>query len=230
MLATLSRLTNQVLALDPEATERLSLLGITVIACGGRGATQHSGVNLRFAQGAVAFESFDPHVANARLYAGPVSALQYFFRGAHARSNVDARVQGPRVKTPDVQVPSKQTPDTQIIGVRASRVRIEGDVGAVQEIAAILRRLEIDWEEPASRLLGDTGTYFVGRALRGVTGWVRETHELVRERIGEYVAYEADVAVTQGELTAFSVDVEHLAGRTARLSDRIARLREQRNV
>ena len=157
-------------------------------------ACEGLGVNIVLADGRIALNSFDHTLAGAHIQGRALDIIRYFFD-----SNTDAEE------------------------IR-QRLVISGDTEAVYILVNLSREQPVDWEELASRLFGDTGTYMLGRFTRGIRGWANETRDLIAERLGEYIAYEAHVVITRSELSAYAADVTALEAQVDELACRIERL------
>ena len=112
-------------------------------------------------------------------------------------------------------------------GVLPDGVTVSGELALIQRLRDLLRRAELDWEEPLSNLVGDSLAHEIGRAARGVLGWAREAGDTLLRDVGEYMREERRVAPTALEMGDFCDlvdglrdDVERLEKRVARLSDR----------
>ncbi|MCH9672886.1 MAG: hypothetical protein K0U93_15725 [Gammaproteobacteria bacterium] len=193
--SSLAGAANRLLALDKEASDELAITGVTVISCGSRGGGHADGANLMFAHGELQIAAYAPELADVSLYGGPVQVLRYMF--------------------------SDDGGDDALGSAYLSAVEVEGDEAAAAEIFKICRGLQLDWEEPASKVLGDTGAYMLGRLVGDVGDWLRGTRRLVHERASEYIAYEADVVITRPEMDAFSGDLSEVARRTDGLANRL---------
>ncbi len=107
-------------------------------------------------------------------------------------------------------------------------VRIEGDAETGQLFDQFLRKLDPDWEEPFTRVFGD----FIGhRLVRGLIAgkrWAQQSGESILGDIGEFLQYEQNLVVSEGELNDFfdrvddiKDDVERFAVRFAQLTSRL---------
>ena len=157
-------------------------------------ACEGLGVNIVLADGEIALTPFAPAVAGAHIQGRALDIIRYFFD-----DNTDAEE------------------------IR-QRLVITGDTEAVYTLANLSREQPLDWEELASRLLGDTGAYMLGRFTRRIGDWADETVDLITERVGEYIAYEAHVVITQSEILAYTTDVTALETQVDELACRIEQL------
>ncbi|MEM7254672.1 MAG: hypothetical protein AAF493_24935 [Pseudomonadota bacterium] len=104
-------------------------------------------------------------------------------------------------------------------------LKISGDGERLEALAQVLRRLDLDWEEAAAQWVGDTGAHVLGRMARDIESFFRQGRDSIAQRIGDYVAYESDLSVSQPEFAAFAYDVGRLDRDVASLAERLNRLR-----
>lgn len=114
-------------------------------------------------------------------------------------------------------------------GRRAARgeIAIEGDVGVGREFQALLARLDIDWEEQLSRVVGDMAARRLGglwHDLRAWSGWVGDV--LSRDG-GEYVQQELRLLPPRQSIEQFLNAVDLLREDADRLAARVERLRRR---
>lgn len=106
----------------------------------------------------------------------------------------------------------------------AGRIAIQGDLGTVQQLQAVMSELELDWEELLAQYIGDVAARRIGRATSRVFSWIATTGNTAERNASEYLRYEIgllpvreDVAEFGANTMALSEDVERLAARIARL-------------
>ena len=111
-------------------------------------------------------------------------------------------------------------------GVLSSgQVIIEGDVETGQDFQKILGQLDLDWEELLSRFIGDTPARKTGNILRDIGGWTRESAELSRENISDYLKEEKRILATPLAMERLEKDVEKVRGDVDRIEQRMNRIR-----
>jgi ubiquinone biosynthesis protein UbiJ len=108
-----------------------------------------------------------------------------------------------------------------------SDVEIEGDTRVAESFSAILREVDIDWEELLSRLVGDTVAHQAGQAARSSSEWVKESLDAMRMNTGEYLSEEARLTPTDSEINYFMDQVDEARMAVDRLEARIKLLLEQ---
>jgi ubiquinone biosynthesis protein UbiJ len=109
-------------------------------------------------------------------------------------------------------------------GVLPPDVSISGDLHLLEKLGRLARRADIDWEEPLSKLLGDSVTHEVGRGVRGFLSWARKASETFAFDMGEYLREERHLSPTKLEVDEFAVHVDMARDDVERLEVRISRL------
>ncbi|MFO1434955.1 MAG: SCP2 sterol-binding domain-containing protein [Gammaproteobacteria bacterium] len=108
--------------------------------------------------------------------------------------------------------------------VPAGAVDISGDLGTAQDVQNILSRIDIDWEEMVSRVVGDTAARKLGLFARDFSGWLRRTGQSMAMNFSEYVRYEVETVPERDSVERFMRDVDVLRGDADRLAERVRRL------
>jgi ubiquinone biosynthesis protein UbiJ len=106
----------------------------------------------------------------------------------------------------------------------ASGLAVEGDAAVGREFQTALARLDIDWEEQLSRLLGDAAAHQAGRFWRGLQSWGRRTGDVLLRDSGEYLQQELRALPPRPAVEQFLSAVDDLREDTDRLAARIERL------
>ena len=109
-------------------------------------------------------------------------------------------------------------------GALPSDVSVRGDLELIQTLAGLAKRAQIDWEEPLSKLAGDSVAHELGRGVRGIVGWARSASETLAFDIAEYLREERRLSPTRLEVEDFTSDVDTTRDDVERLAVRIARL------
>ncbi len=87
---------------------------------------------------------------------------------------------------------------------------IEGNAEFGQQVVELFDELQIDWEEYLSRFLGDVPAYHVGRFLRGINGWLRDTEKAFAQNVNEYMHEEALFLPAREALQDFFAEIDTL--------------------
>jgi ubiquinone biosynthesis accessory factor UbiJ len=99
-------------------------------------------------------------------------------------------------------------------------VEVTGNAKLAEEVRLLARHLRWDFEEDLSRLVGDVAAHRLAESARAFGAWQADAARRLAESFGDYATQESGLLVRRLELDA-------LAGATARLRDAIERL-EQR--
>jgi len=108
--------------------------------------------------------------------------------------------------------------------VFAGEVEIRGDVALGQRFEAVLREIDIDWEEQLSRLMGDVAAHQIGRLLRDAVAWGAKSADSLSRDVSEYLQEESCQLPHRDEVDAFLEAVDILRDHVARLEARLNRL------
>lgn len=114
------------------------------------------------------------------------------------------------------------------IEITESGISIEGDIGLAQRFTAVLRRLDIDWEEWASRYVGDVAAYRAGRFIESFRGWAANSSHQARRDVTEYLQEELRVLAPRERVQRLMNDIDVLRSHVERLDQRIRRLQSKR--
>lgn len=109
-------------------------------------------------------------------------------------------------------------------GVLPPDVSISGELQLVQKLTSLAKRANFDWEEPLSKLFGDSVAHEVGRGVRGLVSWARAASETFSSDLGEYLREERRLTPTRLEVGDFATHVDRVRDDVERLELRVARL------
>jgi ubiquinone biosynthesis protein UbiJ len=116
----------------------------------------------------------------------------------------------------------------QVFGQRASgEIEVEGDVAVGREFQTILARLDIDWEELGSGIVGDAAAHQLGRFWRGLRDWRQRTGDTLRRDGIEYLQQELRALPPRTAVEQFLGAVDTLREDADRLNARLERLRRR---
>lgn len=103
-------------------------------------------------------------------------------------------------------------------------VTILGDQSVLQALAAILQHLDIDWEQAAAGLIGDTPAHLAGQAVRSALNWQRSAVRRSATGVGDFLREESGMTIGKAESASWFTGVRLLAADTDRLAARLNRL------
>lgn len=103
-------------------------------------------------------------------------------------------------------------------------MEIRGDLGLAQDFQRLLRRFELDWEEQAARLVGDTPARKASNSARMGMDFLRRLKNKIEMDLSEYVLYETEVLPERDEVERFNSSVDTLRDDLERLKQRFYKL------
>lgn len=103
----------------------------------------------------------------------------------------------------------------------ADDVKITGDAELGQQVVELFDELQIDWEEHASRIIGDVPTRHASQFLQKISRWLRDTEQSFSENISEYVHEEKQWLPSREALQDFFSDIDTLRMDADRMEARI---------
>lgn len=106
----------------------------------------------------------------------------------------------------------------------AGEVEIRGDVTLGQRFEAVLREIDIDWEEQLSGFVGDVAAHQVGNLVREVLNWGAKSVDTFGRDISEYLQEESRYLPHRDEVNKFLAAVDVLRNDVERLEARVKRL------
>lgn len=106
-------------------------------------------------------------------------------------------------------------------------VRISGDLETGAALKAVLDGLDIDWEEQASRLVGDVLAHQLGNLARGLRRWAGEGADSLRHDLGDYLREESRLLADRHDTERLMASIDVLRADADRLEQRVERLRRR---
>jgi ubiquinone biosynthesis protein UbiJ len=113
---------------------------------------------------------------------------------------------------------------TQLI--QQKQLNLIGDIYVAQTFSALLKDLDVDWEEQLSRYTGDVVAHQTFTSMRTLFDTAKSQIEQGAIQLGEHLTQSDSIAVKPSEMFEFSRDVSDLRGDTERLSARVALLEQ----
>jgi len=112
----------------------------------------------------------------------------------------------------------------------AGDVRIEGDMELGTQFQAFLKNIEVDWEEPLSKITGDVVANQIGEFVSGLSSWMQETTNTNALNVSEYFREEQNMLPSKFEVERFKKGVDELRLSTDRLDAKVQRLIAQQQT
>ncbi|MEH6455776.1 MAG: SCP2 sterol-binding domain-containing protein [Cocleimonas sp.] len=116
------------------------------------------------------------------------------------------------------------TADNAGASMLESDVEIDGDMRVAEKFSAILKDVDIDWEELLSKLVGDIIAHQAGQVVRSGREWFSETVEAMKLNTSEYLSEEAKVTPADAEINYFMDQVDDVRMDIDRLEARVKNL------
>lgn len=138
----------------------------------------------------------------------------------HCETDVDACIRAGAIGL--LRQLARERPD---IAPAGSGISVDGDTRLVQELVQIAREVDIDWEEPLARILGDVTARQLGELLRGAASFLRRSAGNLRRAGEDYLKYELAIFPPKQALREFLRDVDDLRLDSDRLEARFAAAR-----
>jgi ubiquinone biosynthesis protein UbiJ len=114
--------------------------------------------------------------------------------------------------------------DASVLG---EDIEMSGDLDVGRQFRNLLARVDIDWEEIASRYMGDIVAHKLGNAVRSLTGWGKKTSNSLRKDVGEYLQEESRQLPTAFEVSQFVAGVDDVRMGVDRAEARFKQLQKQ---
>lgn len=108
----------------------------------------------------------------------------------------------------------------------SGELEVSGDIELGRYIHGIIKDLEIDWEEQASRVIGDVAAHKLGNLLRDARAWRAQSLRSLGVDVAEYLQEESRTLAARTRVDVFLSAVDELRADTDRLEARLRRLRE----
>lgn len=108
-------------------------------------------------------------------------------------------------------------------------VTISGDTHLAAELAKVLSAMRWDFEDDASKLVGDVAAHKLGQTLRGIAATGKETGSNLAAMLSEYWQEEMPLIAKKRQVEAFNSDVDTLRADLARFEKKFAKLQQQLN-
>ena len=107
--------------------------------------------------------------------------------------------------------------------IRAYAIQLKGDTVTIQAFQNILFSLNIDWEYPLSKVIGDIPTQALNEGLTLLKNFVNRSSASLINDIDEYIHVEINLLPTTDELENFYQRIDTLRLRLDRNQTRVAK-------
>ncbi len=106
----------------------------------------------------------------------------------------------------------------------SGNVEINGDLELGKRFERIMKKLDIDWEEQASQVIGDIAAHKLGNLVRDIHGWRVQAVETICKDVGEYLQHESRILAIPKAVDDFMNAVDVMRADADRLEARLRRL------
>ena len=106
----------------------------------------------------------------------------------------------------------------------AGNLEIRGDPGLAQDFQRLMRKFEIDPEEQAARVLGDTLAHKAANLARMGADFLWQLKDKIELDLSEYALYETELLPERDEIERFNNSVDELRDDLERLKQRVNKL------
>lgn len=110
-----------------------------------------------------------------------------------------------------------------------SNIDMDGDTELALSITRVVQTLDIDWEALIQPLTGGVLAHQIGKGVRSLFKWGKDTSRTYRRAGKEYLEDEVQLVTPAPLLDQFNADVDQLRLSTDRLEARIARVENNKN-
>jgi ubiquinone biosynthesis protein UbiJ len=113
-------------------------------------------------------------------------------------------------------------------GIAAGELQISGDIDLGSRFKRVLEEIELDWEEPLARVVGDVAAHRIGETMRSIFSWGKDAASHVTRDTVEYFQEESRVLASRMRVDEFLKAVDGLRLDADRLQKRIEQLERTR--
>lgn len=110
-----------------------------------------------------------------------------------------------------------------------SNIDMDGDTELALSITRVVQTLDIDWEALIQPVTGGVLAHQIGKGVRGLFKWDKDTSQTYRRAGKEYLEDEVQLVTPAPLLDQFNADVDQLRLSADRLEARIARVENKKN-
>lgn len=106
------------------------------------------------------------------------------------------------------------------------KIEIDGDTTVGEKVRELFAKLDIDWEDHLSRLVGDNLAYHIGKGAKATLNAFKSMLDASRQSTTEYLQYEIQALPSQHEVQHLYQGIQTCRDDVERLSARIALLQK----
>jgi len=134
---------------------------------------------------------------------------------SHYDGDVDTRMSGSPISIMKMMM----TPNVATLLLKGE-VEISGDTRLGNEFKKLFREMQLDWQQPLSKIIGDNATQVVELKSKKMHSWLKKSFSSTSNSLSEYFQEESRDIVTETELEIFNQQVDDVRNNTDRLQAR----------
>jgi len=109
-------------------------------------------------------------------------------------------------------------------------LHFSGEMNTARRFQEFVQSLQIDWQEPMSKMVGDVMAHNIAQGIKGFGGFVGQLFNTVKQDIPEYIQHEIQVTPSQSELNSLFEQVDLTRSQADRLIARVQRLKQSQQA
>ncbi len=109
-------------------------------------------------------------------------------------------------------------------------IHLSGDLQLAQAFEALLKNIDIDWEEIVSNYTGDAVAFQLGKSMRDLKQWSRESTRALMNDVRDYLQLESGQLPLPTQVDDFNRAVDEVRASTERFELRLQRLHSRLQV
>lgn len=117
-----------------------------------------------------------------------------------------------------------QLSTTEVHNLKYSGVTVAGDLGLLADLQALLKNLDIDWEDMLSQFTGDIIGHQTAELIRTKFGWVKDRARSAQRLTKEFLTEELRALPSKPELNDFYRQVDEVRLAVDRAAARVEQL------
>lgn len=122
-----------------------------------------------------------------------------------------------------------QLSTTPVHNLKYSGVTAVGDLGLLADLQALLKNIDIDWEDMLSQFTGDIIGHQTAQIIRAQFGWAKERAQNTQRLAAEFLTEEYPALVSKPELEHFYHQVDELRLAVDRAAARVEKLIKEKS-
>lgn len=103
-------------------------------------------------------------------------------------------------------------------------IRVSGDVEVATRFMALVKQLDIDWEDELAKRFGDIPARTMSRFVHQGRAWSRQARSSLSENVGEFLREESGEVASTEDVEQFLDDVDRVRNGVDSIEARIARV------